>query len=153
MRALDARGGLGDVSGARSRRDAVAMSRTLGNSGIQVSDIGFGRWAIGGQFTLNCKADGWGDTDDRESVAAIRRGLELGITFRDTADVYGTGPSEDVLGRTLNGHRDQVVISTKVGYAFGAARLRGRLCGRDYGLAGTGPPAGELLHRLRRGAA
>jgi aryl-alcohol dehydrogenase-like predicted oxidoreductase len=96
--------------------------RSLGNSGIEVSAIGFGCWAIGGHFTLNGKADGWGDTDDNESIAAIRHGLDLGVTFFDTADVYGTGHSEEVLGRALEGHRDEAVIATKFGYTFDATR-------------------------------
>ena len=56
--------------------------------------------------------------DDDESVAAVRRALELGVTFFDTADVYGAGHSERVLGRALAGHRDEVVIATKFGYTF-----------------------------------
>ena len=94
------------------------MGRVLGRSGIEVSDIGFGCWAIGGPVTLNGRPDGWGDVDDEESVAALRRGLELGVTFFDTADVYGAGHSEQVLGRALAGHRDEVVIATKFGYTF-----------------------------------
>lgn len=94
------------------------MSRTLGHTDIQVSDIGFGCWAIGGAFTLGGKADGWGDIDDSESAAAIRRALELGVTFFDTADVYGTGHSERILGQALKGHRDEAVIATKFGYTF-----------------------------------
>ena len=70
------------------------MSRTLGHSGIQVSDIGFGCWAIGGPVTMDGKPDGWGEVDDDESVAAVRRALDLGVTFFDTADVYGAGHSE-----------------------------------------------------------
>jgi aryl-alcohol dehydrogenase-like predicted oxidoreductase len=98
------------------------MSRTLGHTGIQVSDIGFGCWAIGGPFTLNGKANGWGDIDDSESVAAIRHGLELGVTFFDTADVYGAGHSEEILGTALGGHRDEVTIATKFGYTFDTTR-------------------------------
>ncbi len=94
------------------------MGRVLGRSGIEVSEIGFGCWAIGGPVTLDGKPDGWGDVDDDESVAAVRRGLELGVTFFDTADVYGAGHSERVLGRALAGHRDDVVIATKFGYTF-----------------------------------
>ncbi len=75
------------------------MSRTLGRSGIKVSDIGFGCWAIGGPFTLGGRPDGWGEVDDAESTAAVSRALELGITFFGTADVYGAGHSERVLGR------------------------------------------------------
>lgn len=97
------------------------MGRALGHTGISVSDIGFGCWAIGGPFTLNGKADGWGDTDDSESIAAIRQGVELGVTFFDTADVYGTGHSEEILGKAVSGHRDEVTIATKFGYTFDAS--------------------------------
>jgi aryl-alcohol dehydrogenase-like predicted oxidoreductase len=98
------------------------MGRVLGRSGIEVSEIGFGCWAIGGPFTDGGRLDGWGESDDGESVAAIRRALELGITFFDTADVYGAGHSEQVLGRALAGHRDEVVIATKFGYTFDTVR-------------------------------
>jgi aryl-alcohol dehydrogenase-like predicted oxidoreductase len=94
------------------------MERTLGRSGITVSALGLGCWAIGGPFWLEGKADGWGDVDDDESIRAVRRALELGIRFFDTADVYGAGHSEAVLGRALGGHRSEVVISTKFGYTF-----------------------------------
>ena len=94
------------------------MGRDLGRSGIDVSEIGFGCWAIGGPVTLDGRPDGWGAADDDESVAALRRGLELGVTFFDTADVYGAGHSERVLRRALAGHRDEVVIATKFGYTF-----------------------------------
>jgi aryl-alcohol dehydrogenase-like predicted oxidoreductase len=98
------------------------MGRVLGHSGIEVSQIGFGCWAIGGPFSMDGRPDGWGETDDDESVAAVRRALELGITFFDTADVYGAGHSEEVLGRALAGRRDEVVIATKFGYTFDAAQ-------------------------------
>jgi len=94
------------------------MSRVLGRSGIEVSDIGFGCWAIGGPVTMDGRPDGWGAVDDAESVAAIRRALDLGVTFFDTADVYGAGHSERVVGRALSGRRDDVVIATKFGYTF-----------------------------------
>jgi aryl-alcohol dehydrogenase-like predicted oxidoreductase len=94
------------------------MGRALGGSGIEVSEIGFGCWAIGGPVTLGGRPDGWGEVDDDESEAAIKRALELGITFFDTADVYGAGHSEQVLGRALTGHRDEVVLATKFGYTF-----------------------------------
>jgi len=67
---------------------------------------------------MDGRPDGWGDADDDESVAALRRALELGITFFDTADVYGAGHSEMVLGRALAAHRDEVVLATKFGYTF-----------------------------------
>lgn len=94
--------------------------RVLGRSGIEVSAIGFGCWAIGGPFTMDGRADGWGEVDDAESAAAITGALDLGITFFDTADAYGTGHSEQVLGRALRRRRDQVVIATKFGYTHDA---------------------------------
>jgi aryl-alcohol dehydrogenase-like predicted oxidoreductase len=85
----------------------VTATTELGRTGIRVSRIGFGAWAIGG--------DAWGPVEDAESLAAIDRALELGVTFLDTADVYGRGHSEELLGRALTGRRDEVVIATKVG--------------------------------------
>jgi aryl-alcohol dehydrogenase-like predicted oxidoreductase len=67
------------------------MGRVPGPNGIEVSEIGFGCWAIGGPFAMDGRPDGWGEVDDDESVAAVRHALELGITFFDTADVYGAG--------------------------------------------------------------
>jgi aryl-alcohol dehydrogenase-like predicted oxidoreductase len=97
------------------------MERTLGRSGISVSALGLGCWAIGGPFWLEGIPDGWGEIDDEESVRAIHRAIELGVRFFDTADVYGTGHSEEVLGRALQGRREEVVVSTKFGYTFDAA--------------------------------
>ncbi|NBM14516.1 aldo/keto reductase [Streptomyces sp. GC420] len=90
--------------------------RTLGNSGITAGALGFGCWAIGGEWQdADGRPLGWGKVDDDESVAAIHRALDLGITFFDTADAYGAGHSERVLGRALRGRRDDVVIATKWG--------------------------------------
>src|SRR5881409_2231960 len=87
---------------------------TLGRVDIEVSPVGFGCWAIGGPFSNPAGEPlGWGEVDDEESVRAIRRAAELGVTFFDTADVYGAGHSERVLGKALAGIRDQVVIATK----------------------------------------
>ena len=97
------------------------MRRTLGNSGIEVSGIGMGCWAIGGPFFNENGACGWGEVDDEESVRAVHRALELGIDFFDTADAYGTGRSERVLARALEGRRDQVVIATKWGNRYDEA--------------------------------
>jgi aryl-alcohol dehydrogenase-like predicted oxidoreductase len=93
-------------------------SRTLGHSGINVSPMGLGCWAIGGPFWAGETPLGWGEVDDHESIAAIHRGLELGVTFFDTADVYGTGHSERVLARALAGRRDGVVLATKFGCRY-----------------------------------
>src|SRR5215207_10229666 len=91
-------------------------TRELGTT--RTSAMGLGCWAIGGPFGPDGQAAGWGDVEDEQSIAAIRRGLELGVTFFDTADVYGTGHSETVLGRALGADRDAVAIATKFGNAF-----------------------------------
>jgi aryl-alcohol dehydrogenase-like predicted oxidoreductase len=91
------------------------LTRRLGKSGITVSAMGLGCWAIGGPFWH----DGWvgyGNVDDDESIRAIHRALDLGVTFFDTADAYGCGHSERILGQALTGQRDRVVIATKFGY-------------------------------------
>jgi aryl-alcohol dehydrogenase-like predicted oxidoreductase len=99
--------------------ELIMFTRTLGRSGLQVSALGLGTWAIGGPFTdSQGQPRGWGQVDDAESVRAIHRALDLGVTFWDTADVYGTGHSEKLLGLALSGRRGQVVIATKFGRAF-----------------------------------
>lgn len=94
------------------------QSRTLGRSGIKVSPMGLGCWAIGGAFKFNGMNDGYGQIDDEISVKAIQRAVVLGITYFDTADAYGTGHSERILGKALKGIRSKVVISTKFGYTY-----------------------------------
>nr|WP_246325465.1 aldo/keto reductase [Dissulfurirhabdus thermomarina] len=87
--------------------------RRLGRTGFRVSEIGFGAWGIGG-----AAAPGYGPTDDETSMAAVRLAVELGCTFFDTADSYGFGHSERLLGRALGAVRDGVFIATKAGYDF-----------------------------------
>jgi aryl-alcohol dehydrogenase-like predicted oxidoreductase len=89
--------------------------RTLGRTGIRVSEIGFGAWAIGGSAEASGVPIGWGKSIDDDSLAAIRRARDLGVTFFDTADSYGFGRSESLLGIVLSRHRKDVVIATKVG--------------------------------------
>lgn len=88
----------------------------MGRSGIEVSALGVGCWAIGGPWTFGGAQAGWGAVDDEESVAALRAALDQGITFFDTAANYGAGHSEVVLGRAVAGRRDDVVLATKFGY-------------------------------------
>jgi aryl-alcohol dehydrogenase-like predicted oxidoreductase len=93
--------------------------RRLGRSAIEVSAMGMGCWAIGGPWWDMMRGGqpaGWGQVDDEESIRAIHRALDLGVTFFDTSDNYGCGHSERVLGQALVGRRDRVVISTKFGY-------------------------------------
>ena len=92
--------------------------RILGRSGVQVSGIGLGCWAIGGPFWRGDQPVGWGNVDDNQSRAALERALELGVTFFDTSDVYGCGHSERILGQVLADRRKRVVIATKFGNIF-----------------------------------
>ncbi len=92
--------------------------RTLGNSDLQLTPIGFGAWAIGGGDW----AYAWGPQDDRESIAAIHRAIELGINWIDTAAVYGLGHSEEVVGRALKAAQKKPYVFTKCGLRWDADR-------------------------------
>jgi aryl-alcohol dehydrogenase-like predicted oxidoreductase len=83
--------------------------------------LGLGCWAIGGPWTAGGMPAGWGVVDDAESVRAIHLAVEAGIRFFDTAQAYGAGHSEAVLGQALQG-RDDVLIATKVGLVIDPAR-------------------------------
>ena len=89
-------------------------TRALGRTGLRVSEVGFGAWGIGG----NVHGNSYGPTDDDVSLAAVRRAVDLGCTFFDTADVYGWGHSETLLGKALEGRRPEVALATKVGGDF-----------------------------------
>src|SRR5437870_12761822 len=80
--------------------------RELGRTGWKVSEISFGAWAIGGA---------WGETDDRESLAALHRAVDLGVNFFDTADVYGDGRSERLLAQLKRERSEEIIIATKAG--------------------------------------
>jgi aryl-alcohol dehydrogenase-like predicted oxidoreductase len=96
--------------------------------------MGLGCWAIGGLLWAGETPVGWGEVDDQESIRAIQRGLELGATFFDTADVYGAGHSERILGQALAGRRHHVVIATKFGNVFdeAARQITGSDASPDY---------------------
>ncbi|HVR80345.1 MAG TPA: aldo/keto reductase [Acidimicrobiia bacterium] len=84
-------------------------SRPLGaRSGIEVSEVGLGLWAVAGSE--------WGPGEDRASRDAIEAALDAGVTFFDTADVYGGGHSEELLGQAMAGRRDRFVVATKIGW-------------------------------------
>ncbi|HYG24321.1 MAG TPA: aldo/keto reductase [Verrucomicrobiae bacterium] len=106
------------------------MNKALGLSDIAISPVGFGSWAIGGDWEF-----GWGSQDDKQSIAAIHRALELGINWIDTAAVYGLGHSEKVVARALaewKGKRPYVFTKCgmiwddkgKVGYSLKAESVR-----------------------------
>ena len=80
--------------------------RPLGRTGWNVSAISFGSWAIGGT---------WGAVEDRESLAALHRAVDLGVNFFDTADVYGDGRSERLLARLRKERKTEILITTKAG--------------------------------------
>jgi aryl-alcohol dehydrogenase-like predicted oxidoreductase len=99
------------------------LTRKLGRSGLEVSALGMGCWAIGGPFWH----DGWvgyGSVDDRESVAAVRQAMDMGVNFFDTADAYGCGHSERILCQAIGSHRDEVVIATKFGNVIDEEKRR-----------------------------
>lgn len=89
--------------------------RTLGKTGLEVSEIGFGAWAIGGTSEAAGMQWGWGETPEREAIAALHRARELGVNFFDTADVYGNGRSEEILGKAFGGSWDKILVASKCG--------------------------------------
>ncbi len=82
--------------------------RILGKTDISVAEIGLGLWAVQGSE--------WGNADDKESLEAIEKALEMGVNFFDTSDVYGDGHSEELLGKAMKGRREEFVVSTKIGW-------------------------------------
>jgi aryl-alcohol dehydrogenase-like predicted oxidoreductase len=85
------------------------QTHKFGNTDMETTPIGFGSWAIGGPGW----AAGWGPQDDEESVGAIKRALELGVNWIDTAAVYGLGHSEEVVARALKGVSERPYVFTK----------------------------------------
>ncbi len=88
--------------------------RKFGNTDLLVSEIGFGAWAIGGGAMIGTTSIGWGHSDDAVSDKAIHSSLDAGINFFDTADIYGLGHSEELLGEII-GENKKAIIATKVG--------------------------------------
>jgi aryl-alcohol dehydrogenase-like predicted oxidoreductase len=78
-----------------------------------------GTWTIGGPFIWNDGGSrGWGNTSDEESIKALNKAFELGVRVFDTADIYGCGHSEELVGRALANYRDEIIITTKFGNTF-----------------------------------
>lgn len=86
------------------------LKREIGRSGIEASAIGLGTWAIGGWM--------WGGTDESRSIAAIQASIDAGISLIDTAPAYGQGVAEEIVGKAIQGRRDQVVLATKCGLVW-----------------------------------
>ena len=99
----------------------MTQTRKLGRSGIEVSALGMGCWAIGGPFWAGETPLGWGEVDDEESIRAIHAAVAMGVNFFDTADVYGAGHSEKVLARAFADRRSEVVIASKFSNVFDEA--------------------------------
>lgn len=91
------------------------LYRKFGDTDLMVSEIGFGAWAIGGNAMVGDVPIGWGRADDKTSVNAIYKSIDQGINFFDTADFYGLGHSESLIGDTL-GPNKEIIIGTKVGH-------------------------------------
>jgi aryl-alcohol dehydrogenase-like predicted oxidoreductase len=84
--------------------------RELGDSGVEVSEVAFGAWVVG--------TDWWGDRSEDDAVEMIQYALDNDVTYFDTGDVYGHGRSEELIGQALGEHREEVTVSTKIGYDF-----------------------------------
>ena len=92
-------------------------SRAFGKTVWHVSPVGLGCWEFGGAIVLDGKPDGWTGVNDTESIATIRRAVELGVNFFDTSDMYGWGHSEEIIGKALKDTaRDRIYIASKVGF-------------------------------------
>ena len=81
--------------------------KPFGKTGLEVSEISLGTWAYGNDF--------WGKVDDRNSIDTIHKAIDLGVTMIDTAPAYGDGHAEEVVGKAIKGHRDDLIITTKCG--------------------------------------
>lgn len=118
--------------------------RKFGNTELLVSEIGFGAWAIGGPAMVGDLAIGWGDVDDNTSIEALKKSFDLGINFYDTADFYGFGHSEEIIGKVF-GNRTDVIIATKVGH-----RVENEQILLDYSKHHILKSCDESLKRLKR---
>jgi aryl-alcohol dehydrogenase-like predicted oxidoreductase len=113
--------------------------RSLGRSGVPVSEVGFGAWGIGGNKD---GAVAYGPTDEAQSLDALSAAFDAGITFYDTADLYGYGESERLIGRAFASRRDKVVIASKVGMLDAAGK-------QDFSPARIESALDASLQRLR----
>jgi aryl-alcohol dehydrogenase-like predicted oxidoreductase len=118
--------------------------RKFGRTELLVSEIGFGAWGIGGPAMVGETAIGWGDVDDETSIKALKKSFDLGINFYDTADFYGFGHSEELIGKVF-GNRDDVIIASKVGH-----RVEDKTILLDYAKEHILKSCDESLKRLKR---
>jgi aryl-alcohol dehydrogenase-like predicted oxidoreductase len=104
------------LCGTPAKGVVMLNKRKLGRQGLEVSEVGLGCMGM---------SQSYGTRDDLESIATIHRAIELGLTFFDTAEAYGVGHNEELLGRALEGRRDRVVIATKFGFRFRDGKIAG----------------------------
>jgi aryl-alcohol dehydrogenase-like predicted oxidoreductase len=97
----------------------MLTTRTLGTQGLTVSALGLGCMGMSQSYGTS------EERDERESIATIHRAIELGVTFFDTAEVYGPYTNEELLGRALKGQRDRVIIATKFGFKIENGSIAG----------------------------
>jgi len=119
-------------------------TRTLGSQGLVVSSIGLGTMGMSGVAGMR---DMYGPADEAEGIATIQRALELGVTFFDTAQVYGPNHNEELLGRALAGRRHEAIIATKFGFRI----VDGRIAGVDSSPANVRAALEGCLQRLGTG--
>lgn len=120
--------------------------RKFGKTDLHVSEIGFGSWAIGGAAMIGETAIGWGDADDAVSTKAVHAALDAGINFFDTADIYGLGHSEELLGKLI-GENGEIIIATKGGNV-----ARNEIFTTDYSAEHLIKACEASLKRLKREA-
>jgi aryl-alcohol dehydrogenase-like predicted oxidoreductase len=123
------------------------MTLTRKIDGHDIPALGLGCWAIGGHFEIGGAAKGWGKVDDRQSIQSIHAAVAAGIRFFDTAQAYGLGHSEELLGEAI-GNRPDVMIGTKVGYAINPAAKQ--FVGEDTSPLAIAASIEASLRRLRR---
>ena len=135
-------------------RTASIPTRPLGRSGLTVSALGVGTWALGGPFTFDGRDAGWGEVDDDVSIRALHTAIDAGVTLIDSAPTYGTGHSERVIGRALaqlpSAARDSIVVATKFGLVIDEASRTG--AGNDVTPAAIRAECEASLRRLDREA-
>ncbi len=116
-------------------------TRSLGSQGLVVSSIGLGTMGMSGVAGMQ---DMYGPADEAEGIATIRRALDLGVTFFDTAQVYGPNHNEELLGRALAGRRREAIVATKFGFRI----VDGRIAGVDSSPANVRAVLEGCLQRL-----
>ena len=124
--------------------------RPLGTSGVQVSEVSFGCWTMGGLNWVNGSPNGWANVDEDEIVRAIKTGLDAGVNHFDNADVYGNGRAERMLARAfkkLGVKSTDYIVATKIGHFPGTAESRFRARAHPAPVRAVADQSRARLHR------